>query len=237
MFFTVPFTVYTYLSDRNCKLSLQGMAQLFQEAAEMHCMHLGVGTEQLASRGKAWVLSRICYRVVRRFPNIEEPVIYRTWSRGTDGLMAFRECEILDAENNVLVACTSNWVIIDFNTRKVCRIGGEMDNYENHDRKSVDVVPEKLLMPADMVSVLSFNAPYSSIDKNQHVNNAEYLRWISDVLPDDLHKRITGLDINYNLETQPNEEVNIKEQIVNQTVWIQISNPRGIAVNAKVLLN
>ena len=138
--------------------------------------------------------------------------------------MAFRECEILDTDNNVLVACTSNWVIIDFNTRRVCRIGAEMDNYENHPQTATNVVPEKIVMPNDMDTVLSFKAPYSSIDKVQHVNNAEYLRWIADALPDDIHSHITGIDINYNLETQLDERVTIKERTEQQTVWIQQGN-------------
>lgn len=237
MIYETPFTIYTHLSDRYCRLTMHGMAQLFQEVAELHCTSTGVGFRQLYENGKAWVLSRVSYRILSRYPRLDEQVRLRTWSRGCDGLYCYRDFEILSQMNEVLVAATSQWVIIDYNNRHVVRIRTEMQNYEHHEQSALAINPEKIIIPEGMQPVRSFHAPYSAIDKAQHVNNAEYIRWIEDVLPGTIQEKgITGFDINYLFETRPDELVQISQKSEADSFWIQISNSRSVSTNCKIFL-
>lgn len=239
MIYEIPFTIYTHLCDCQKQLSLQGIAQVFHEVAERHWTSLGVGMQQLNDKGQSRILSRVSYRVVSRYPKLNEQVKLRTWLHSCDGLLTLRESEILSSMNEVLIAATSSWAIINIASRHACRIREDLyDSCVFENRKALAIKPSKILMPDNLVDVVSFKAPYSSIDRNQHVYNAEYLRWISNSLPDTLHRKtILGLDVNYNLETLPHEEVKISQKLDGNQVWIQISNSRDVAVRSRVFLS
>lgn len=236
MIFETPFTTYTLLSDRYARLSIPGMAQLFQEVAEMHSTATHIGYHDLIKQDRIWVLSRVSYRILSRMPKIDEPMRLRTWSNRCDGLMAQREFEILSAMNEVLVAGTSLWVVLDMKARRVCRLNdGLLDGYPYEDRSALTFVSPKLHMPKEMPIVKTLQVEHSNIDKAQHVNNAEYLRWMVNLLPEEVRQRgISGLDINYALETRPEEEVQIAMTCDEGTFFFQVSNPRGVSVNAKL---
>ena len=239
MIYEIPFTIYTHLCDRQKQLSLQGIAQLFHEVAEKHWISLGVGRQKLNDNGQTRILSRASYRIVSRYPRLDEQVKLRTWLRECDGLLTIRESEILSPMNEVLVAATSSWALINIKSRHACRLRDDFyDKSIFEDRKSLAINPSKIIMPGDVAEVMSFKAPYSSIDNNQHVYNAEYIRWIADSLPLEFHqKTIMGLDINYNLETLPHEDVKISRKLDDNLIWIQISNSRDVAVRSKVILS
>jgi len=232
--FETPFTIYTLLSDRYCRLSVPAMAQIFQEVAEMHSTSIGVGYHELIEKDHIWVLSRVSYRVLNRYPRLDEKVKVRTWSKGSDGLLAQREFEILSGMNEVLVAGTSIWVILNTKTRRVERINQDiMSHYPLVEQAALGFVSPKLRLNQELKEVCRFKVEYSSIDKAQHVNNAEYIRWMMNMLPEDVQlKGILGLDINYVLETHPGEEVAISMAQDGDDYLFQIKNPRGISVNA-----
>src|SRR5574344_518058 len=238
MIFETPFTVYTHLSDRFCRLSIPSTAQLFQEAAELHCRATHLGFEELYAQGKVWVLSRVSYRYIGRYPKLDEPIKLRTWSRGYDGLLATRDFEILSAMNEVLIAATSVWVVIDYQSRRVCRMRSAMENFEHHQQSALAIEPVKIVVPSDMETVASFQVPFSAIDKAQHVNNAEYIRWMVDALPaDKLQNGISALDVNYLQETRPDETITLLRKQEGAIVWFQIMNSRGVSVNSCVEFN
>ena len=98
-------------------------------------------SSQLIAEGKAWVLSRMYYDV-SRLPAEDQQVTVRTWSRGTDGLFAFREFQLIDAQG-VAVSCTSYWVIIDLNTRHVLLMHDLIDGFETHPDMATDHRPAR----------------------------------------------------------------------------------------------
>lgn len=232
--FETPFTIFTLLSDRYCRLTVPAMAQIFQEVAEMHSTATGIGYHDLIKDDHIWVLSRVSYRVLNRFPRLDENVKVRTWSKCSDGLMAQREFEILSGMNEVLVAGTSMWVILNIKTRRVERLDQEiMSHYPHHDQAALGFVSPRLRLSQELAEVRRFNVEFSSIDKAQHVNNAEYIRWMMNLLPEEVQKDgILGLDINYVLETHPGEEVVISMAQEAGDYVFQIRNPRGVSVNA-----
>ena len=234
--YDTPFTIYTLLADREARLSVPALAQLLQEVAEMHSTATGIGYHHLIREQRIWVLSRVSYRVLSRMPRLDERVRLRTWSKGCDGLMAQREFEVLSPMNEVLVAGTSLWVVLDMAQRKALRLrGGMMDSYPHHDQSALGFVSPKLRMPSALQEVRRFEVEHSSIDKAQHVNNAEYIRWMVNLLPAEVQRHaLLSLDVNYLLETRPGETVSIAMQREEAAFWFPISNPRGLSVNAKM---
>lgn len=239
MIYETPFTIYTHLCDRHYRLSIPATAQLFQEVAELHSNAMGAGFHVLLEQGKAWVLTRVCYRYLSRYPRLDEEVKLQTWSRGSDTLIAKRDCRIVSSMGEILVAITSEWVMMDLNKRRVCRHADEIKLYTTCDERALNIDCPRLVMPNDMECVHSYDCPveYSSIDKAQHVNNAEYLRWFENELPHEwLERGPLSIDLNYLLEIRPDDpshEIRAKfeEDDIHRVAWFQATTPRGVAVN------
>lgn len=234
MFYTENYTIQSLVCDATDHLNLWGLSRLFQEVAELHTFTTGIGYDSLIKQDKAWVLCRMLYDV-KRMPKMWDRVVLTTWSRGTNGLFAVRDfkMELVDS-GELLASATAYWAVIDFNTRHVTRLHDIMDHYEHHSDRATDVDElKKLRLPTEIqnpnFNVQHFRSLPSMIDHTHHVNNAEYLKWISN------HCNVSGLpfrlQVDYVLETQLGEEVTIFKQSDNLSANFQICNSRGIAAN------
>ena len=216
-----------------------GLARILQEAADRHASSAGLGFAQLVQDNKAWVLSRVYYHV-NRLPREGEEVTVSTWSRGNDGLFAFRDYQLTDTNNNILVASTSYWVIIDLIGRKAIRLHSLMNDFESHpdlatDRSTIDRVriPRQLIMQ----QVSQFPVKPSMLDHNGHVNNAEYIKWIFDNLSPEALSVITDsfrFTIEYYNETPPDDNVSVSRASGEDCTYFQVSNSRSVAVTAQI---
>lgn len=241
MYYTDTVTIPNYLCDCHDRLTMWGLARLLQESAGHHAESAQLGFRQLIERGKAWVLCRM-YFVVDRMPMEGETVTVRTWSRGTDGLFAFRDFELIDPQG-VAVTCSTYWVIIDFESRKAMRIHEFWNDIESHpdcatDRDHLD----RLRIPRDAgepVTAACFGVRPSMLDHTFHVNNAEYIKWAFDCLPSQApHEAPYRFAIEFLSETMPDETVTVQQyapQGDNGTTYFKISNPRTAAVVASLM--
>lgn len=237
MIFEESYTILSLMCDANDKLSLWGVARLFQEVAEHHTSITHIGFEDLMKEQKAWVLSRMYYRFTR-LPAVGETVALKTWSRGTNGLFAFRDYQMVDNDGNIIISATSDWVLIDFMKRHACRLYDIMERYEHHDICATEKDHfDKLKLPEfDSNAPLSIvSVRESMIDHTQHVNNAEYLRLIDDSLNKE-SEHLQTLEIVFSNETHRQDQMNIFRIFADDAIFFQISNSREVAVKAKATL-
>ena len=107
MIFSEDFTLSTLICDEDDRLTLWGLARLFQDVAGDHSDSLGVGFEGLKPQNKAWVLTHVYYNILR-LPSAGERLTLKTWPKPDNGLIAPRDYQLIDAEgNNVGVVPTS----------------------------------------------------------------------------------------------------------------------------------
>ena len=230
--------VPAYLCDRKDRLQPWAAVRLCQEISESHSRAMGVGYEELMQRNSIWILSRAYYIFYKR-PQAFEKIMLSTWSRGTDGLFAFRDYHMTDEAGETLLTGTTYWPMIDFTSRKPIRLKEIMSHYECCEDEATDhSVLERLRAPdmSNYDAQFSQHASHSMIDHAQHVNNAEYVRLVFDSLMQtefDLDKPFS-LEINYQHETQPDDTLSVLRKQDNDAHWIQISNSRGLGVLAKV---
>lgn len=184
MFFTEDITLSTLICDEDDKLTLWGLARLFQDVAGDNSDMLGVGFEGLKPLNKAWILTHVYYNILR-LPTAGERLTLRTWAKPDNGLIAPRDYQLIDADGNICATSASNWVILDMTSRRVSRlyeISAKYDKETLHATKYEKL--DKIKMPSDLVELKHINVPYSSIDHTRHVNNAEYIKWICDAIPE-----------------------------------------------------
>ena len=228
----------SYLCDRHDRLHPWAAVRLCQEVSEAHSKATGIGYEELISQNRIWILSRAYYNIYRR-PSAYEKVMLSTWSRGSDGLFAFRDYRMKSEAGETLLTGTTYWPLIEFSTRRPIRLKEIMEHYECRQEEATDhSVLERLRLPDMSQPDGCFEQPalFSLIDHAQHVNNAEYVRLVFDCLMQtdfDLEKPF-GLEMNYQHETQPNDMLSVSRKQDNDATFIQILNSRGLSVAAKI---
>ncbi len=228
-----------YLCDRKDRLHPWAAVRLCQEVSEFHSQATGIGYEELLRQNRIWIISRAYYIIYRR-PAAFEKVMLSTWSRGNDGLFAFRDYCMKSEAGETLFTGTTYWPMIDYTTRRPIRLKEAMVNYEYRDEEATDhSVLERLRLPdmAEPDGQFDQTALFSLIDHAQHVNNSEYVRLVFDSLMQtnfDLDKPFS-LEINYQHETQPNDTLSVLRKQDNDATFIEIRNSRGLSIAAKIV--
>ena len=132
MTYNEDFILSTLICDEDDRLTVWGLARLFQNIACNHSDTLGVGFEGLKPQHKAWVLTHVYYNILR-FPSAGERLTLITWPKPDNGLIAPRDYQLVDSSGEKCATCTSNWVVIDTDKRRVCRLKGIIDAFNMDD--------------------------------------------------------------------------------------------------------
>ena len=228
----------SYLCDINDRLHTWAAVRLCQEVTEYHGNATGIGFKTLLEKNQAWVIVRGLYNVYR-LPDAFEKIELSTWSRGNNGLIAFRDYRMTTLDGEVLLTGTSHWPLIDMTSRRALRLHDVVAHYENHDILATDVdTIGKIHLPemTDEDIVDRHKAVFSMVDHTRHVNNSEYIKLLFDSLHDvgfDTKKPFR-LELNYQLETRMDEMLTIQHKRVDDIHFIHISNPRASSVIAKI---
>lgn len=207
----VEFSVASYESDLNGRMSLFSLFNRFQELAGIHAEKLRVGYDALRESDLGWILSRIKLNILS-MPGWGEDVQLYTWPKRIDRLFALRDFSLQDANGQSLVLATSAWLLIDVKTNRPKRIETLPINLQFPGAPdAVPETPDKIQMPDNMSAVFEKPVWLSDIDTNQHVNNAQYAKWIGDCFPAEQFKsrRISSLQINFLEETLPGDTVEL----------------------------
>lgn len=236
--FSTQQTVRSMECDATDHLTIKALARYFQDIAEAQASSLDNGYDALIQQGKAWVICRMYLQIIQ-MPKLLDSVMLNTWPRKNTGLFAVRDYELCNDGGHVIVSGTAYWAVINFQTRRVERFhDGMMERYMLESRQASDKdTLDKLRHPgfADSDIVAKIVAEPSFIDHTHHVNNAEYLRIISDYLPfDSFNVSNLGVQIDYIQETAQGDTLSVFRKQDGNTTWFQISNSQGVSVVAKV---
>ena len=228
----------SYLCDVDDRLHTWATVRLCQEVTEYHGNMTGIGFKTLMAKNQAWVITRALYNVFR-LPNAFEIVELSTWSRGNNGLIAFRDYRMETPDGETLLTGTSYWTLIDMSARHVIRLGDVVDGYENHDILATGKSElQKIKLPDMSQADCTMERPvaFAMLDHTRHVNNSEYIRLVFDMLHHEgfsTDKQFV-LELNYQLETHEGETLTAVCKQVANNYYFRIDNQRGISVVARV---
>lgn len=189
--------------DRFLEIKPSAILDLFQTVAGLHAEKLGVGFNAMLERGFLWVILKVKYEVIR-MPGMYENVTVATWPLEPKRLDFIRNYQIFDESGKVIIKGTSQWAVIDKDTRKLARV---TDVYKNIDRFCQDeVFDEKLIRVPDFNETepqYIIASGFSDFDSNGHVNNIRYADYVINAMKPqkplniktfqlDFHKELTG---------------------------------------------
>jgi medium-chain acyl-[acyl-carrier-protein] hydrolase len=204
--------VNAFECDINRRLKPAVFFQRMTETAVIHAARLGVGFEDMLARNLFWVHSRMKIKFFE-FPGPGDMITIRTWPKTIQQKLFFiRDFEVLDAGGRKLAAATSAWLIIDAAARKmVAPQSLDLDLPALANRTGLDEPLERLGMAESGEERLRVRAGYSAVDIVGHANNSRYVEWICDAFPYETfrHRKIDWLQINYDHEIRPDEEVSV----------------------------
>lgn len=218
--FERDYTVNTSQVNVNKKLGLYGLLGILQDAASLHADHLGFGYEEMIKRNTFWVLTR--QRVeMKKWPNWNETITLKTWSRPLDGMMAYRDYEIF-RDGKFIGSCSTSWMVMNGESRrpvKLHEIDSPIDVREDY---KLDYEATKVLIPEDGEKRATFQVRISDLDMNHHVNNTKYAQWVLDSVPFQLHKLflLKTFEINFLAETFLDDDITIyRSEIDNGAIY------------------
>jgi medium-chain acyl-[acyl-carrier-protein] hydrolase len=196
---TEQLSIRSYDVDFTGHLRLSSLLQYFQEIAGHHATELGVGYDHLRQQGMFWVLSRIRIQVAA-MPVWGDTVTLETRPIGVHRLFAMREFSMTDGRGAVLLTAATGWLLLDRVKNRPGRI--QLLPLAPHLKQETPAPSdflEKLTPPHELSLRHEKTILPSDLDVNNHVNNAEYVRWIVDALtPEQIAQRpIRTLQVNY----------------------------------------
>ena len=169
----------TYQADRHGFIRPVMLMNELQSIADTHAEILGVGRTFCIANKLAWVVTHYLVEIDEP-PRDGEELEFATWPSKHESVKAARDFLIRSADGRVKVRATSQWVMIDLETRKPVRLGDKLPSvWEVLPERALDMPFEKF--PDFETEVCAgFQTRYDDVDVNQHVNNAVYASWATE---------------------------------------------------------
>jgi len=178
-----------------------------EDAAIAHSESLGYGLAQVKAEGLAWILNR-WHLQMDQYPMLGEKVTIETWPSSFERFYGRREFLIRNMNQEIIGRATSLWIFYNIATKRPSRIRSEFGEVYGLDpMRAIDdpFVPLEAIgtEAGAQEQEQEFSVRRSDIDTNGHVNNASYLQWMLEVVPEDTYQnhQLTSLEIQYKKET------------------------------------
>jgi medium-chain acyl-[acyl-carrier-protein] hydrolase len=201
LIFRKTYSVHTYETDPGGLTRTTTLLNFLQDAAGEHAGRLGLSVIDLFKRRMTWVLSRYHVRI-HRYPATGEALEVTTWPSGKQGYFATRDFEVADAMGGAVLAATSSWMIIDLDRRQRIKVDDIVEIPYAVDKRALDDPFASLPVLTARESETGFRVEKAHLDWNRHVNNAVYVQWALEGVPQDVlfGRKPVDLEISYRAE-------------------------------------
>ena len=209
------YVVKSFECDRKDTLRLLTLLNLFQDIADDSANEIGIGYDYLRTVGKAWILIAMNVEI-DRMPHLQEEITLKSWPSDMSALYTEREFEVWSADGQRIIRACSQWIVIDFASRRPVHLKEWLPEYAPIREKVIleDRFPK---LPAGEREDYSerFLVRYDDIDRNDHVNNAIYSLWASESLVPEyrLEHEPASLAINFKKEGLFGEKIFVSTQM------------------------
>ncbi len=193
------YPVFSFLLDPMKRLSIPAAFGILGDAAGRDANRRGWGYDELTARNQAWVLIRARMQITRQ-PSWGERIVLRTWPKMMEGVVAYRDFQILDEERNVVMAGSTAWTVLDLTTRRLVRLTGLINpDHRLSEIHAIKENPERIIWFDNLQVAKKLTAEYGHLDMNNHVNNSRYIEWVINTLPAEtlMNRQLTEVEVNF----------------------------------------
>lgn len=209
-------------SDVDNKLTLKPshLVGIMQNVASSHSNEVGYDLNWFKKNNMAWLLT-FWHIKINRLPVEEEKVTCYTWSEQHKSMQAQRDFVLQDCGNDEIAYGVSKWVLINTEKKKPMKV--DKDFYRPYlfdNQREVRDYNEKNLFPKEAEECLkdfSFVTTRRDMDTNGHVNNATFVEWAIDRIPDKIYEQrdIKEIAVSYKKECKINEKILVVSSLKN----------------------
>ena len=167
------FTLLESDFDLNDNMKLSSYLDLFQTVAGDHAKQMGIGFNDTRKRGLAWVITKVKLTVLAPL-HASQKIKVVTMPLPKGALDYIRDYYIYDEKGECVAIGSSQWVLIDYNSRRISRAvidyNGECTTVSAYENPKI----EKIASITDGEKAYSHSVTPIDIDHNGHLNNIRY---------------------------------------------------------------
>lgn len=214
--------------DQYGRLQPAAVLDMFQDVATLQAEDMGIGRDDMLAKGVFWAIVRSKYEIVRE-PAHYQVVTARTWPHTPTRFSFLRDFSLRDADGDLLVKATSEWVLMDMRSRKFASVKDHYDGPDDYDEaRSFERKPRKLAdFDEDSLPPFTVVPSYSDIDANGHVNNAMYANYVVNALHPGPEGSMRSFQIDYRHEVLPGVPLLVHTHVEDGLVLSKGVNPDG----------
>jgi medium-chain acyl-[acyl-carrier-protein] hydrolase len=210
------YPIRSYHGDLYGRLKPHFVLSFLEDMAWKNAEELGFGYTSLKEQGRFWALTRLSVRF-DRWPRWGEDLVLETEPLGVSGPFAIRRFggSVSDAPN---FEASSAWVVLDGDTRRPLRpenvfSEGDLARFPGFTPEQVPGKIGEMETETPNATRLSrtISVTYTELDVNNHVNNAEFLRWAFSLIPPERlsQTHVSSIDINFLSELVGNSSMDL----------------------------
>lgn len=157
----------------------------FQDCSIMDSEMIGKGIDYLEVHKRGWMLSSWQIEILK-YPRFRQHISVGTWPYDFSGIYGYRNFDICDEQGDRLVQANSIWCLVDMESGVPVKITDEdAEGYELLEGIDMTPVSRKLPFYGEGEKPTPFAVRRNDIDTNGHVNNAKYIAFAEEYLPED----------------------------------------------------
>jgi medium-chain acyl-[acyl-carrier-protein] hydrolase len=188
------FELHAYEVDSEGRAHFVSLLNYLQDAAGDHAALLGFSITELLKKNQTWLLSRYHLKVLR-YPLYEARVMVSTWPSATQGIFALRDFEMADEKGQVFLMATSSWILLDLGKKQPIRLNESFPGRMVLERRALDDDFKPFPQLRQPEIELTFPVLRKDLDFNRHVNNAVYVQWALEAVPEVISNSMRPLDV------------------------------------------
>ncbi len=222
-------TVRAYQVDRHGLLRPVILMNLLQDMADIHAEKIGVGYTFCREKNLAWVVTHYAIEI-ERMPRVNQVLTLATWPSGQDALRATRDFEVFDDHGNVCFRATSQWILIDLESRRPLILARNIPEFPVLEERSLDIKFESF-PEFETQKTQEFEPRFDDIDVNQHVNNAIYTVWATESLGFDFRNAhsLKSISIQFKKEIPDSvRKISVESRLNNKTSMHRLMSLDGL---------
>lgn len=200
------------LSDINLlnELSNTFLLRYLEDVAGFHSEMVGFGITDMKKTRRSWIL--LSWKVeVKKRPLANDTLKVKTWSRCIEKFYAYRDFEVRNQYDDVVVIASSKWVFVDIDKSKIVKVTDDVINVYKQEDENVfgEMELPKLLEPNTVISETDFKITRNMIDINKHLHNIYYLDIVKEALPEEVAftNELNNFEVMYKKEIKLGEIV------------------------------
>ena len=221
--YATDWTVRTFEIDTAKRMTVPALVQAMQEAAMQNVLRIRLSVWDLEPHRISWVLMKFKLDLYR-LPSLGESLRIRTYPAGFEKFFTYRDYLVEDNQGQLLARASSQWLLMDTDTRRMTRIPAWILALEESMTNRADWLerPDRRLVDVEEASnTRTYKVDYFDLDFNGHLNNLLYFRWMLETLPAErlTEGRLQRMEVHFRAEAKWNEVLGSTVQAVDERTY------------------